>query len=309
MLTIKSPALTARFSDLGARLMALEVDGVDVVFGNAYDFDVAKDDPYSGVTCGRYAGRITGSQFELDGEVHKLAPNQDGFQLHGGPVGLSHVNWQSKKKGSEVVFEHTSPDGDQGFPGELKVTATYGVKGNVLYANLEATTSKPTVINLTNHAYWNLAGQSAGKDSALAQEVQINASRYLPIHKNLTPTGAIADVKGTEFDFRKLRAVGQPYDHCLCLDGKRGEKKQALTQRDPQSGRRMEVWTTECAVQFYTAIHWSNKLKGKSGPLQQHQAIAIEPQNFPDAPNNPSFPSSVLRPGRTYLNRIEWRFY
>jgi aldose 1-epimerase len=309
MLTIKSPALKARFSDFGARLMALEVDGVDVVFGNPFDFDPYKDDASSGATCGRHAGRISGSQFELDGVVYKLVANRDGYQLHGGPDGFGHLKWQSRKKGSKIVFELTSPDGDQGFPGELKATATYGLEGNVLYADLVATTDKPTVINLTNHAYWNLAGQSAGKDSAFTQEIQINGSRYLPLDKNLLPLGTILDVKGTEFDFRKLRPVKQAYDYCLELDGKRGTLKQALTQRDPASGRRMEVWTTEPGLQFYTALHWNPAMRGKSGPLQQHQAIAIEPQNFPDAPNNSNFPSSFLRPGRTYHNRIEWRFY
>src|SRR5450631_1720581 len=137
----------------------------------------------------------------------------------------------------------------------------------------------------------------------------MNAPRYLITDKNILPSGEIASVAGTKFDFRKLRAVREAYDHCFCLDGRRGQMKQALTMRDPKSGRRMEVWSTECAIQFYTAIHWNETLPGKGGPLHQHQAIAIEPQNVPDAPNHPNFPSSVLRPGNTYRNRIEWRFY
>ena len=305
---IKSSGLKATFSDHGARLLALEVDGLDVVFGASLKEEPDKWDPYAGITCGRHAGRITGAQFMLDGQLHKLVPNRDGFQLHGGPVGLGGLNWKAAKKGSEIHFSLTSPDGDQGFPGELAANAVYGLSGNVMWAELTATTTKPTVINLTSHAYWNLAGPSAGKDAAFSQEVQMNASRYLITNKDILPSGEMADVSGTAYDFRKLRPVKQAYDHCFVTDGKRGELKQVLTLRDPKSGRRMEVWSTECAIQFYTAIHWNEKLPGKGGPLHQHQAIAIEPQNVPDAPNHPNFPSSILRPGRTYRNRIEWRF-
>ena len=306
---IKSPALKATFSDFGARLLGLEVDGVDVVFGTPLNEAHDSWDHSAGVTCGRHAGRISGSQYTLDGETHKLVPNRDGFQLHGGPVGFGSTIWSSKKKGSTIEFTLTSPDGDQGFPGELHAKAVYGVTGNVMWAELTATTSKPTVINLTNHAYWNLQGQSAGKDAAYSQDVQMNASRYLITDKDLLPNGELPTVAGTKYDFRKLRPVKEAYDHCFVLDGKRGELKQGLTLRDPKSGRRMEVWTTECAIQFYTAIHWNEKLPGKGGPLHQHQAIAIEPQNVPDAPNHSNFPSSILRPGRAYRNRIEWRFY
>jgi len=308
MQTIKSPSLKATFSDYGARLLGLEVDGIDAVFGTPLNEAHETWDNYPGVTCGRHAGRISGAQFTLDDTLIKLVPNREGFQLHGGPKGFGGNLWASHKRGSEIHFTLLSPDGDQGFPGEMRANAVYGVSGNVLWAELTATTTKPTVINLTNHAYWNLAGPSAGKDSAFAQEVQMNASRYLITDKNLLPNGELPTVAGTEFDFRKLRAVKRAYDHCFVLDGKRGEMKQALTLRDPKSGRRMEIWSTECAIQFYTAIHWNDKLPGKGQPLHQHQAIAIEPQNLPDAPNHPNFPSSILRPGHTYRNRIEWRF-
>ena len=309
MLTIKSPGLKATFADYGARLVALEVDGLDVVFGTPFDADTSKWDNSAGVTCGRHAGRISKGGFELDGARINLVNNRDGFQLHGGPQGFGSLIWNAKKKGSNLHFSLTSPDGDQGFPGELKTDAVYGLEGTKLWCELTATTSRPTVVNLTNHAYWNLQGPTAGKDAAFDLEIQMNASRYLPVDKNLLPLGDIADVSGTKYDFRKLRQVGQPYDDCFVLDGKRGELKQVLTMRDPKSGRRMEVWTTECAIQFYTALHWSKELPGKGQTLQQHQAIAIEPQNVPDAPNNPNFPSSVLRPGHIYRNRIEWRFY
>jgi aldose 1-epimerase len=308
MLELKSNGLRAVFSENGARLMALEVGGVDVVFGNAFDFDVALGDASAGSVCGRFAGRISKAEFELDGVTHKLVPNRDGFQLHGGPHNFGNQNWQHHKKGNEISFTFVSPDGDQGFPGLMRAIATYRLEGRVLSLEISATTDKPTVLNLTNHAYWNMMGPSAGKDAAFTQELQFNASHYLPLSPQLLPTGEIAKVEGTRMDFRKLRKVGEAYDNCVVLNGKRGALKQALTMRDPQSGRRMEVWTTECAIQFYTAIHWNDTIAGKQGNMLNHQAIAIEPQNLPDAPNQPQFPSSVLRPGQTYRNRIEWRF-
>jgi len=308
MLELKSNGLRALFSENGARLLALEVDGVDVVFGNALDFDVKTGDASAGSVCGRFAGRISKAEFELDGVTHKLIPNRDDFQLHGGPENFGNQDWQHHKKGNELSFSFISPDGDQGFPGLMRATATYRLAGKILSLDLSATTDKPTVINLTNHAYWNMMGPSAGKDAAFTQEVQINAAHYLPLSPKLLPTGAIAKVEGTRFDFRKLRKVAEAYDNCFMLAGKRGELKQALTMRDPHTGRRMEVWTTEAAVQFYTAIHWNDTIKGKHGNMLNHQAIAIEPQNAPDAPNHSNFPSSVLRPGQTYRNRIEWRF-
>ena len=309
MHTIKSKSLSATFSDFGARLLAFETDGIDVALGTSLNEAEHKAwDTSAGITCGRHAGRISGSKFTLDGVEHKLVPNRDGFQLHGGPEGFGNKVWKAKAGASEIEFTLVSPDGDQGFPGEVHAKAIYGVTENMMWAELTATTTKPTVINLTNHAYWNLAGQSAGKDAAFAQEVMMNAGHILETNENLLPSGKMPSLQGTRFDFRKLRPVAEAYDHCFCLDGKRGEMKHALTMRDPKSGRRMEVWSTECAIQFYTAIHWNKDLPGKGKPLAQHQAIAIEPQNVPDAPNHPNFPSSILRPGTVYRNRIEWRF-
>lgn len=309
MHTIKSKSLIATFSDFGARLLAFEVDGIDVAFGTSLN-EAEREvwDIYAGATLGRHAGRITDSKFILDGTEYPLIANREGYQLHGGPKGFGNSIWQAKQSASEVEFTLISPDGDQGFPGELQAKAIFGVNENMLWAELTATTSKPTIVNLTNHAYWNLVGPSAGKDSALAQEVMINASNTLVTDQNILPTGEMAPVKGTRFDFRKPRALAEGYDDCFCLDGTRGEMKLAASLRDPVSGRRMEMWTTECFMQFYTAIHWNQPLVGKGKPLAQHQAVALEAQNAPDAINHPNFPSSVLRPGTQYRNRIEWRF-
>ena len=308
MLQINSNSLRAVFSPLGARLMALYVDGVDMIIGNPFEFSPDTGDHYAGAVVGRYAGRITRARYELDGQTHVLTPNRDDFQLHGGPQGFATLPWQGAVKGQEALFHLVSPDGDQGFPGEVDVTAAYQVKANVLSLDVEATTTRPTAINLTNHAYWNLAGPQAAEDSALAHEMQINATRYAVFTPQLLATGELAPVAGTRYDFRKLRPVAEGYDNCFALDGRRGQLRQAVTVRDPRSGRRMEMWTTECAVQFYNGVYWDGTVPSKTGMLQRHQGIAIEAQNFPDAPNHRHFPSAILRPGQRYHQRIEWRF-
>ena len=304
MIELESKHLRASFTPLGARLVSVYFDGVDVVAGARDDAGFMAGEVYAGAVCGRFAGRISHARFPLDGREIVLTPTAGGDQLHGGPTNFCNTLWKAEPSGSTVKFSLHSPDGDQGFPGDLDVTAAYGLEGSVLSLELEARTAKPTVINLTNHTYWNLAGQGSGLD----QEAMIEAQSYLPLNERKLPTGAVATVAGTRWDFRKMRKVGEPYDHCFVLGGRRGELKRACVMRDPKSGRRMEVHTTECGLQFYTADHWSEAMTGKYGPLSQHCSIAIEPQNFPDAPNHPNFPSAVLRPGEVYRHRSEWRF-
>ncbi len=305
MLKLKSSDLEVRLIPFGARLTSVIMDGVDMVMGGETEAQVMAGDWTTGITCGRHAGRITNARFTLDGKTYKLTPNMGEHQLHGGPENFGNQNWNVEEGKDFVRFTFSSPDGDQGFPGAVEASATYALKGSVLSLELEATTTKPTVVNLTNHGYWNLAG---GGD-ALGHEMQIPGNDYLPLNDLLLPLGDIAPVEGTRFDFRKLRKVAEPYDNCWVLDGERGEMKLGLVLRDPVSKRRMEVWATECGMQMYTAIHWDGKMPGKNGPLQKHSAIAIEPQNFPDAINHVNFPSPVLRPGETYRHRIEWRFF
>jgi aldose 1-epimerase len=304
MLELKSKALAAGFSTLGAKIVSVLVDGVDVIVGPGSDADALAHDSYTGSVTGRHAGRITGARYKLDGQEVKLVANVDNDQLHGGPSNFCNTVWKSAAVENGIRFTLHSPDGDQGFPGAMDVSATYHLVDKVLSLDFEATTTKPTVINLTNHAYWNLAGSGSGLD----QEVEMSADHYLPLHGPKLPTGEIRDVTGTEYDFRKLRKVGQPYDTCFCLNGARGTLRKGLTLRDPKSGRVMEVYTTDTGIQFYTADHFGPKMPGKYGPLVQHNSIAIEPQNFPDAPNHANFPSSILRPGEVYMHRIEWRF-
>jgi aldose 1-epimerase len=304
MLELKNQNIHAIFDPMGARLQSLIVNGVDVVYGNKLGFDIETSDQSAGAIAGRYAGRISKARFPLDGKIVELVPNRGDYQLHGGPVNFCNSVWSVEADEYSIWFTHKVPDGDQGYPGAVEATAIYKLKDNVLSLELEATTTKPTVINLTNHAYWNMAG--AG--SVLTQELQINASHYLPLSSDLLPSGEIRSVEGSRWDFRKLRVITELYDNCFCLDGPRGEMKHGLTLRDPVSGRTMEVWTTECAIQMYTAIHWNGTVPSKDGFLQQGQALAIEPQNYPDAPNHANFPSAVLRPSEVYKNKMEWRF-
>jgi aldose 1-epimerase len=305
LLHLKSPSLSVTFSALGARLVALDFDGADMLMGGGTEEDLLNGDWTAGAVAGRIAGRITGAKVVIDGVTYELAKNFGEHQLHGGPDNFAIRHWNAQTTDDSIRFTTHSPDGDQGYPGALDVSATYTLNGNVLSLDFEARTTKPTVINLTNHAYWNLSG---GARNAFPHEMQINASRMLPLDAQLLPSGELRDVTGTRWDFRTLRTIGEVYDNCWALDGERGVLKHGLTLKDPVSGRAMEVWTTEAGMQMYTAEHWNPGFPGKSGPLEAYAAIAIEPQNFPDAPGHATFPSAVLRPGEVYQHRMEWRF-
>ncbi len=302
---LRSPDIHARFTTLGARLVALDFAGADMLMGGGSDAELLAGDWTAGAVMGRIAGRIANSEISIDGVRHQLTPNMGAHQLHGGPDNFAVRHWDVRQTENALQFTLHSPDGDQGYPGALDVSATYRLDGNTLTLELEARTTKPTVINLTNHAYWNLSG---GERGAFDHEMQIMGSAYLPLNELLLPSGEVRGVTGTRWDFRALRKVGGVYDNCWALDGARGELKHGLTLRDPVSGRGMEVWTTEAGMQMYTAEHWNEGFPGKRGPLKPYAAIAIEPQNFPDAPNHANFPSAMLRPGEVYRNDIAWRF-
>jgi len=305
MPTLATGQIRATFSTLGARLVSLDFAGADCVMGGGTDEEILSGDWTTGAIAGRIAGRITNSRIAIDGVEYPLARNSGEHQLHGGPDNFSIRHWKAEASDNRIRFSLHSPDGDQGYPGALDVTATYAVEGNTLSLDFEARTTKPTVINLTNHAYWNMSGGEVG---AFEHEMQILGGQYLPLSELLLPSGELRDVTGTRYDFRQLRPVGGVYDNCWVLDGARGELKHGLTLRDPGSGRTMQVWTTEAGMQMYTAEHWSEAFPGKKGPLKQYGAIAIEPQNFPDAPSHRNFPSAELRPGDVYRHRMEWRF-
>jgi aldose 1-epimerase len=306
MITLTTTDIAVKLHPVGARIAACNVEGHEVAFGAGPQDNILSGDIYAGAVCGRHAGRISNARIVLDGKSIDLIPSAgSAHQLHGGDGGFHMRRWDWLQDGNRVVFTLQSGDGDQGFPGHLSVTASYRLLPDRLTLTLEARTSRPTVCNLTNHAYWNMAGGG----SVLTHELQMPGSRYFPLDDLLLPLGTVADVSGTPWDFRTPRAITNDHDGAVWLDGKRGEMKQGLTLRDPTSGRRMEVWTTEQVMQTYTAIHWTPEMTGHLGPLARSQALAIEPQNVADAPNHPAFPSSILRPGEVYHNAMEWRFF
>jgi aldose 1-epimerase len=278
--------------------------------------------PYFGAATGRVANRIAKAKFTLDGKDYKLAANNGPNTLHGGLKGFDKVVWKasdvSALAGPAVKMSYLSPDGEEGFPGNLSVAVTYTVTADsALRIDYSATTDKPTPVNITNHSYFNLGGPAAG--SILEHELLLEADQYTPVDETLIPTGEIASVEGTPLDFTKAARIGariaqlkgEPvgYDHNYVLRG--GGKGLALAARvtEPESGRVLEMYTTEPAVQFYTANFLDGTLKGKHGVVyKKHQAFCLEAQHYPDSINQPKFPSTLLRPGATYTQTTIYKF-
>jgi aldose 1-epimerase len=304
-----SNGLRAEFARNGARLLRLDVPGhkggsTQVVIGTADDAAQPNGDMWGGTICGRFANRIAGAAFELDGVNYSLPANHGSSSLHGGPESFALRDWSVEAGDGTLTFRLTSPDGEMGYPGKMEVVATYGFSGMTLWLEMTATTDKATVVNLTHHAYWNLKGSG----NALGHEIEIPASRYSAVDERLIPLGEPEEVGETIFDFRTMRPIAIPYDHSFCLDAGRGALHLGACVREPETGHRMEVWTTEPAIQLYTANHFSDAQVAHYSEMVLNGAIALEPQTYPNAPNEPTFPSAVLRPGETYRHRIEWRF-
>jgi len=267
---------------------------------------------FFGCIVGRVANRIRAGRFELDGVPYTLARNTGEHHLHGGTRGFNKYVWKARlfRTGSAagVRFSHASPDGDEGYPGRLTATAEYVLTdANELSFEYWATTNKPTPVNLTNHAYWNLAGAGAG--TVLGQELKLNCPFYLPVDENLLPTGEVLRTAGSPFDFSEFKAIGRDigsvpggYDHCFVVGKRPGDLGLVGTARDPVSGRAMEVHTTMPGVQLYTG----NFLDGSTFP--RHGGFCLETQWFPDSVNIGHFSPSVLRPGQTYRHRTVHRF-
>ncbi|MEZ6105770.1 MAG: aldose epimerase family protein [Pirellulaceae bacterium] len=275
---------------------------------------------YFGATVGRYCNRIAKGQFELNGNTYELATNNGENHLHGGNVGFNRVMWNAEPIETEsavgVAFTYTSVDGEEGYPGNLDVKVTYLLDNdNQVTMEFEATTDQATVVNLTNHNYWNLAGEGSG--TIYDQELKLACSKYLEVDAGLIPTGNMLDVVGTPFDFLDFHSIGERlqetggdpvgYDHCYVIDnGTDGEMKLVATVRDPATGRQMEIHTTQPGIQFYSG----NFLDGTpgSGGFPLHNAFCLETQHYPNSPNQADFPTTVLNPGETFKQTTIHKF-
>jgi aldose 1-epimerase len=291
----------------------------DIVLGYDDPAGYVKDDsPYFGAIVGRYGNRIAKAQFSLDGRTYPLAANNGVNHLHGGIQGFDKVLWQGEalRGGTGVAFTRTSADGEEGYPGNLKARVTYTLTDkNELVVAYEATADKPTVVNLTQHTYFNLAGQGTG--NILGHVLRINADRYTPVDATLIPTGELAPVDKTPFDFRQPTAIGariqsehpqmqfgRGYDHNWVLARSGAGLSLAADVYEPTSGRTLQVRTTEPGIQFYAGNFLDGTITGKGGRVYQQRAgFCLETQHFPDSPNQPTFPSTTLRPGETYRSR------
>ncbi len=294
----------------------------DVALGYRDYADYIGDGPCMGKTPGRFANRIAGGRFTLDGKEYRLAVNNGPNHLHGGPTGFANRLWHSETIGDRAVFTRNSPDGEEGYPGTLTARVAYAWDDDCcLTVTLEAGCDAPTVVNLTNHTYWNLAGEDAG--TVLDHELRLHASRWLPTDPTLIPTGTLSDVAGMPMDFRTPKPLGRDiradfpalrygkgYDNCWAVEGWRaGEESLVAELYDPQSGRRLTIRSTQPGVQVYTGNWLAGSPRSKSGrSYADYDGVAIECQGFPDAPNHPDFPSAVLRPDGTYRQTIRFRF-
>ncbi|MBF9066943.1 aldose epimerase family protein [Streptacidiphilus fuscans] len=322
----------AQILDFGGILHRLEVpDTIGrtecVVLGLPELTDYTGENPFLGALVGRYANRIAHGRFLLDGAPQQVAVNDRGHALHGGPDGFHRRVWHAephpRDDAAALRLHLHSPDGDMGFPGALDVTAEYTLdQAGTLRLDFTARTSRATPVNLTHHAYFNLAG--AGSGDVLAHLLTVDADRYLPVTAQAIPLGPTSPTAGTPFDFttphpigarigdthRQLRDAGG-YDHCWVLrePPSPGALRRAAHLADPDSGRRMEVWTAEPGVQIYTGNQLDGSLSGPSGkPYEQHAGVCLETQHFPDSPNQPSYPDTVLRPGEELRSTTEFRF-
>jgi aldose 1-epimerase len=320
--TLSEGVIEARIMTYGGIVVSLKVPDRkgkvdDIVLGyESLDEYVANNNGKSvsffGAVVGRYANRIAHGAFTLDGKKYSLPLNNGENTLHGGPHGFYNVVWKGKQIENGVELTYLSKDGEEGYPGSLTATVRYTLAHSALRVEYSATTDKPTVVNLTQHSYFNLAGQ--GNSSILNHQLTLHASRFTPVNSTLIPTGELKAVESTPFDFRKPFKIGERieatdeqiklgggYDHNWVLDDKSGKLAEAAELYEPTSGRVLKVLTTEPGIQFYSGNFLSGTVKGKEGKVYaRRSALCLETQHFPDSPNQPTFPSTELKPGQTY---------
>ena len=324
--TLTSGKIEARVTAYGAHLVSVKAPDrtgkvADVLLGfDSLQGYLTQPNSYLGAIVGRYGNRIAKGQFTIDGKTYQIPINNGPNALHGGPKGFDQYVWQSHEVPDGVEFTHVSPDGDMGFPGKLTATVRYTLSGDTLRIDYSATTDKATVLNLTNHSYFNLHGDDKG--NILDQKIEINADRYTPVDSGLIPTGELAPVAGTPMDFRKPEAIGARinddnaqmklaggYDFNFVLNGKAGTLRTAAIVTDPESGRKLTVETTEPGVQFYSGNFLDGSLTGWTGTkYEKHAGFCLETQHFPDSPNHPDFPSTLLKPGETMHSTTTFTF-
>lgn len=323
LFTIANDVLSLEVTTFGGRLVALRAPDragniSDIALGYAGIEAYTTDTAFIGCTVGRYANRIGGGRFTLDGKTYDLSRNDGANTLHGGAHGLWSRNWEAKPLPDGLELTLRSADGEDGFPGNIEVKARYRLQGNEVDLEYEATTDQPTVLNLTNHAYWNLAGE--GVATILDHELQLEADAFTPIDEQAIPLGGNQAVDGTPFDFRQFQLIGarireedvqlqngRGYDHNFVLRAGNGALQLAATVAHPVTGRKLEVHTTEPGVQFYSGNYLDGSTVGKEGsPYLFRSAFCLETQHFPDSPNQPDFPSTVLRPGENFRSATRW---
>jgi aldose 1-epimerase len=328
---INTKGMEVKIISYGGRIVSLSVPDKNGSFENVtFGFDNIQDyvneNPFFGALVGRYGNRIAKGKFSIDGNQYTLVTNNGENHLHGGTVGFDKIVWDvepiESEDNAQLELHYVSKDGEEGYPGKLEVTVMYTLNNdNELSVEYKAETDKPTVVNLTQHAYFNLSGDFS-KD-VLQQEVVLHADRFLPVDAGLIPTGELRNVSGTPFDFTQAKAIGKDinqennqlklgggYDHCWVLNGEKGTLRKSATAYDPTSGRFLEVFTTEPGIQFYTGnfLDGSLPIPGNERGYGKRSGFCLETQHYPDSPNQPEFPSTRLNPGETYETTTKFKF-
>lgn len=326
LFTLSSGDIEVRLTDFGAHVVSVRTPDrtgkvADVVLGfDALEPYLKGANGYQGALVGRFANRIAKGQFSIDGTLYQIPINNGPNALHGGPVGFDRYVWKAVEVANGVEFTHVSPDCDMGFPGTMAATVRYTLEGTTLRLDYSATTDKPTILNLTNHSYFNLRGDDEG--DILGHVVELNANHYTPSGAGQIPTGEIAPVAGTPLDFRTPHAVGERindnfeqltkargYDQNFVVNGPAGTLRRAARVSEPERGRTLTVETTQPGVQLYTGNFLDGSVTGRHGKkYEQRTGLCLETQVFPDAPNHANFPNSVLRPGETFQSITTFTF-